>query len=139
MKEKYYDSWGKYGWREPVRDPRDKYGIYPSYMEHELKADKPYSYPEFYRYQNNSVTPNATDYSDRLWEWDHEKYDRCMKEAAGDTAQIVSHHSAEKLERFLQLYHECDELKLSAIVEGCNVSNGYPYFVYKYYNPNLDD
>jgi len=71
-------------------------------------------------------------YSDRLWDWDFKKYNRCCKEVWNNEGQYFSNRSPESIERFLRLYNDKPDLKLVKISEGCNVGNGYPYWIFWY-------
>lgn len=116
----------------------DKDGIYPIGMGSILKARSPYAYKEFYLYRSGGES-NAGVYSDRLMQWDYDKYNRCCKEVWGDKGQYFDSRKPTEIERFLQLYNENDDIKLIDIIEGCNASNGYPFWAFKYFDPSLED
>lgn len=97
----------------------------------------PYNYDEFVQWKKNKemrksdVENKSVVYSDRLWQWDSGKYDKCCQEVFGDTGQYFSRRKPEDIERFLSLYFG-DEIELLAILEGCNQGNGYPYWIFFY-------
>lgn len=131
-------EWYDFGRRAVNRrrhDGPDETGVYPSHMQYVLKSRKPYSYEEFYLH-NTRRKYNAVDYSDRLVEWDYDKYNKCCQEVWGDQGQWFDSRRPEEIEKFLQLYHNEPKIKLAAIIEGCNVSSGYPYWVFRYNHPS---
>ena len=70
-------------------------------------------------------------YSDRLYEWDYNKYNRCCREVFGNEGQYFHNRRREDIEKFLSLYFERG-ITLTAIIQGCNQGNGYPYWVFFY-------
>lgn len=113
-------------WGGPGEMPGpDEHGIYPNFMEWALKSKKPYSYEPFYVYKDGSVEAEHSVYSDRMMQWDSKKYQRIaeklFKKLGGnfrDNPNLV--------QRFLQEYNDDPTITLVAIIEYCNVSNGYP-------------
>lgn len=100
----------------PVKRTPDKYRYsYDAYVQHKI-ADE---------YQHAV-------YSDRLWEWDSKKHDEFCEKHFGNKGQYWSGRGAEKIEAFLRDYYNKPDLKLIGIMEGCNVSSGYPYWVFMF-------
>ena len=66
-------------------------------------------------------------YSDRLYEWDREKYNDACRQIWNNQGQMfyVGERSPEETERFLQIYTRDPELKLLSIFRYTNQSNGY--------------
>lgn len=92
----------------------------------------PYNYDEYVQWMKNYDEGKAhVVYSDRLWEWDSKKYNKCCREVFGNQGQFFSNRKPEDIERFLSLYFG-KEVKLTAILQGCNAGNGYPYWVFLY-------
>lgn len=91
----------------------------------------PYSYDPFAVWEGDYSETDHAVYSDRLMGWDFDKYNKCVGEVWGDSRQIFSncHHS--EIERFLSLYFD-EPIRLTGIEQGCNVSNGYPYWIFYY-------
>jgi hypothetical protein len=95
------------------------------------KSAWPYAYSEFYLFggKAGADASDAANYSDRLWEWDRAKADRLWVEHCKghrwDNAPI------EKLDAFMSAYWE-RKLEVTALAEGCNPSNGYPYWIVWY-------
>lgn len=102
---------------EPVKRTRDEY---------------PYSYDSFVVWKGDykKGESNTVD-SDRLRMWDSEKYDKCSMEVWNSRSSYFDEREPEEIERFLSLYLDMS-IKLTAIVENCNASNGYPYWSFYY-------
>lgn len=71
-------------------------------------------------------------YSDRLLQWDFAKHDRLCEKHFGNKGQLWNNRSFDKIEAFLRDWHENPNLRLVGVMEGCNVSNGFPYWVFMY-------
>ena len=94
----------------------------------------PYNYDEFVVWKKegaNDIERDSAVYSDRLWEWDHEKYNKFCQEVFGDKGQQFNSRNPDGIEKFLSLYFE-KEVMLTAIVQGCNQSSGFPYWIFFY-------
>lgn len=99
------------------------------------KDTHPYSYDGYVVWRggkNKEVTGTA--YSDRLREWDCEKYDT-LSEKYGNPASMNKKNPAE-IEKFLQDYNNEPKLKLILIMEYCR-NNGYPVWRFDYHIPKL--
>ena len=92
------------------------------------KEGKVYIYRTHIRYLNE-VEPDESFYSDRLWQWNPEKFDSAMK-ASGHFGQMF-YHSLTDIEKFLQEYFDCPTLVLVSVEEIKNVSTGFPYWWFK--------
>lgn len=91
----------------------------------------PYRYDSFVVWQDKDFDKgkcNSVD-SDRLYQWDSEKYNKCRKEVFNDKGQYFYQADSNKIEKFLSLYFE-KEIKLTAVVQNCNVSSGFPYWTF---------
>lgn len=99
------------------------------------KKEYPYGYDGFvvHRVGNNSEA-NETVYSDRLWQWDHSKYNKSVEKVFGDHRQMFYQATSDELERMLREYFDNPKLKLILVMEYCNVSNGYPVWRFDYNN-----
>jgi hypothetical protein len=93
------------------------------------KIDYPYSYDGFvvYRFGENSEA-TGTIYSDRLFQWDPEKYDILCEKHFGNSGQMWGHRDPDKIRDFLSEYTGDVELQIVFIMEYCNQANGYPYW-----------
>ena len=70
-------------------------------------------------------------HSDRLDQWDRDKFDHACKLVGGINSFDYNPEIAQK---FLSVYFD-KEIKLLAIEKACNVGNGYPYWIF-YYKEN---
>jgi hypothetical protein len=73
-----------------------------------------------------------TVYSDRLFQWDHEKYNRLCQKHFGDEGQVFYNRKSDKIEAFLRDYTEDESLILTLVKEQKNVSSGYPLWLFGY-------
>lgn len=73
-------------------------------------------------------------YSDRMYSWDSEKYNRCTKEVWGDNRQYFEQSNTKPadIERFLRLYNDNESVQLFAVIRYVNQSNGYPVWRFDY-------
>ena len=95
------------------------------------KFTHPYSYDEFSIFdytRGKDISNIQVVYSDRLRQWDYDKYDRA---SAAMDARFTSfaNLSATQLTKFLQSYYDDNTLECVKLVEGCNKSSGYPYWI----------
>lgn len=94
----------------------------------------PYAYDEFVVYKaENFDEGNSWVYSDRMLQWDREKYgDAFHKVWPGKSgSQMFHNRKPEDINQFLNLYFE-KKVTLTAVLQGCNVSTGYPYWIFAY-------
>lgn len=81
---------------------------------------------------NSGKESKESVYSDRLWQWDHEKYNRCCREVWGNEGQSFYGRSPEDIEKFLRLYLERNDVILCRILQDENHSDGFPYWRFDY-------
>ena len=114
----YWDGESRYkDWDEkPVERTPDKYR---------------YSYDAYVQYKAADTYQHAV-YSDRLWQWDNKKYDELCKKHFGNQGQYWSSRGVEQIQAFLRDYNDNQELVLVGIMEGCNASDGFPYWVFMF-------
>lgn len=100
------------------------------------KSDNPYSYDSFVVWNDgcNKLTSDVI-YSDRLWQWDSKKYNTCCMEVWGNQGQYFNNREPKDIELFLIKYLG-KEIKLRAIMEGCNMSSGFP--IWEFYFETTD-
>lgn len=93
----------------------------------------PYNYDEYvvWKDKNFDISSCSGVYSDRLWEWDSAKYNRCCQEVFKNTGQRFNSREPEQINKFLNLYFE-KKIKLTAILQGCNQWSGFPYWIFLY-------
>ena len=98
------------------------------------KADHPYGYDSHLvlRHREN-VEGMCGTYSDRMEQWDYKKYyDLKQKFAPRSHGSSWNGAGGKEIEDFLRAYFDKPELQFIGMEEGCNVSNGYPYWVFFY-------
>jgi len=71
-------------------------------------------------------------YSDRMFQWDSEKFVTAKKEACGN--KPFYHCSEEELGHFLSLYNGTPQ-EFVALWQGNNASNGFEYWIFFYNDP----
>lgn len=98
------------------------------------KASHPYSYQPFEVWRSDKEQGDSGVYSDRLYQWDSQKFNACCREVWGNEGQYFDDRSPEDIERFLQLYFDKPGIRLTRIVECCNQSSGYPLWYFNYRN-----
>jgi hypothetical protein len=99
------------------------------------KSSHPYSYDAFVTHRlgdNHEI--NNTIYSDRLLQWDYDKTRKLMKKHFGNDGDYYHSRKPHEIENFLSDWLNKD-VKLIVVMEGCNVSNGYPYWVFLINSP----
>lgn len=97
------------------------------------KFDYPYSYDEYVQWKGDYSKTDHAVYSDRIMRWDYDKFNKCCREVWGNEGQRFDNRSPVDIEKFLSLYYE-EDIKLTAVMQGCNASNGYPYWIFFYAN-----
>lgn len=97
------------------------------------KWTHPYSYDPLLQFRKYSTTPDTARavYSDRMCQWDYDKYRKLCKEHFNDNGgDYFNSRSAKDIESFLREYFGKPELELVRVEEQCNVSNGYPVWAF---------
>lgn len=90
----------------------------------------PNSYDHYCIYKSVDFNETTdTVYSDRMWQWNPEKFDACHVRVWDDLGQRFDCRKPELVEQFLQAYYGIS-LDLTGIEAGCNFSNGNPYWVF---------
>ena len=93
----------------------------------------PYSYDEYviWKDENFNKEKYSAVYSDRLYQYDYEKYNKCCQEVFENQGQRFDRRDPKEIEKFLSMYFD-ERIKLTAIMQGCNQSSGFPYWVFLY-------
>lgn len=93
----------------------------------------PYSFDEYVLWKSDDCTKHDNFvYSDRMMSWDWDKFHDAIKQVWPDGhGQYFDKDDPKDVEKFMSLY-QGHPVKLTAIMKGCNVSNGYPYFIFGY-------
>lgn len=104
------------------------------------RSEYPYSYDGYVEWRgghNSEITDTV--YSDRLYQWDWEKYNRCRNEVYGNAGQYFDgYQEHDKIEKLLQLYMNEPKLKLILVMQYCNMSSGYPLWRFDYNIPKTE-
>jgi hypothetical protein len=102
------------------------------------KQQFPYSYSAYVTWRKPGTTgPGAhAVYSDRLFQWDSKKHDSLCLKHFGNIGQMWTSRAPAAMEAFLRDYFGKEDLELQLVMEGCNPSNGYPYWVFYYRHTN---
>ena len=111
----------------------------PQYVDldgNEIKRNPfshPYNYDEYviWKDENFDKEKYSAVYSDRLYQWDLEKYNKCCQEVFENQGQQFYQREPKEIERFLSMYFD-KEIKLTAVMQGCNQSSGFPYWIFLY-------
>lgn len=77
------------------------------------------------------VESNSSCYSDRMYRWDHEKFNNSRMKVTGNHSQMFD-IPVEKIEKFLQEYFDDNDLLLVSVEEIKNVATGFPYWHFRY-------
>lgn len=88
-----------------------------------ISKEKPPAYTDNEYYKGN----NTTLYSDRLLQWDYDKFNACCQQVWGNTRQNFYNRTPEEIERFLSIYL-AKSVKLTRITQETNASTGCPYW-----------
>lgn len=96
----------------------------------------PYSFDEYVQYKATGFNPYDSNYSgvysDRMFQWDHDKYSEACRIAFNNQGgQYFDHRDPKDIEHFLSVYFD-KPIYLKAVLKGCNQATGYPYWVFLY-------
>lgn len=69
--------------------------------------------------------------TDRLMDWDFDKYNECCMKVWGNTGQCFDRRSLTEIEDFLSLYFD-SEVVIYGMIMNKNAFNGYPYWTIYY-------
>ena len=99
------------------------------------KQDYPYSYDPYWIWKKGDVNEQGVNavYHDRMQQWDYEKYKNAFKSVTNDNhnGYGIGSFTQKQASKFMSFYQGYD-CEVIAIAEGCNQSNGYPYWVFWY-------
>lgn len=94
--------------------------------------DYPYQYDSYVIWKENyNPEKSKKVYSDRLFSWDSQKYNQCCQDVFGNTGQGFDERNPIQVEQFLSKYFNV-QIKLTAILKGCNWSTGFPIYEFVY-------
>ena len=114
-------------------DEDDSMWVNPRYRD--TKDTHPYSFSEYFIYGNREKIKDCSgDYSDRMIQWKRGVYFSAWEEHVN-----TRNWRPDQIQNFLRAYHENPNLELTGVAEGCNVSTGYPYYIFWYKAHNETD
>ena len=88
------------------------------------KQSHPYSYDGFVLWRDGSEDTGHAVYTDRLSQWDRDKFQRLCKKHMPD--RRWDNAAPGDVQAFLSEYNDDPGLRLTAIMEWCNQATGYP-------------
>lgn len=102
------------GWVEPDRP------------DNRTQQQSPYGYSPFYHWREAGCEKDTCAYDDRMRQWDSEKWDRACALLPPGRFETQANAALDKM-----MSEYCGKpVQVTALAEGCNVSNGYPYYVF---------
>lgn len=115
--------------------PVDEHGKKP----YRTKVEWPYSYSAFVQervYKDGHL--DSCIYTARLHLWyDHKKLKDLEEKHFGNRGDYWNRRSAKQIEAFLQELKEDPSIRVSLVMEECNVGNGYP--IWRIYTRRVDE
>ena len=108
----------------------DYYGSKVDWVDPDKTRTKyahPYSYSDHFLWRHGDLSHQKgidVVYSDRLYQWDYKKYEKTRIKN-----KRFSQYTREDAAKFLTRYFG-KRTTVVALAEGCNVSNGYPYWIF---------
>lgn len=94
-----------------------------------------YSYDPYVTWRHPSIDhkqANGGVYSDRLRQYDYDKHEKLLKKHFGNQGQIWSSRDPKLIEAFLRDFNDDQSITLLYVLQGCNQSNGFPYWYFGY-------
>jgi hypothetical protein len=131
MKEFFYFNEldiGESGRKQVIPGVTDEKGNLPERTKHSY----PYSYDPICQYYDDQhyTQTDGTVYHDHMQQWDSQKFAACRERYSGRVYDWMS--DGRIMEAFLRDYFDKPDLKLTAIIEYCNMATGYPCFRFDY-------
>lgn len=113
------------------------FSLYIVYKDLEGKAVRktpitnPYDFDDYVEWKGNYRQFDSAVYSDRLYQWNTEKYKKCYEQVFKNNGQRFDSKNVSGIRKFLSMYFD-KEIELTAIMRGCNISSGFPYHIFFY-------
>ena len=109
------------------------------------KQTNPYNYDDYVLWDDGSgrgdpktkVDRRDGAYSDRMMQWDYDKFNRCCQEIFGNQGQYFNNREPAEIEKFLRKYFGKPNLVLVRILESCNQATGYPLWYFRWIEVEL--
>ena len=92
------------------------------------KQEAPYSYSPFYHFRDTSGAESESACSDRLRQWDCEKWNEARRMLSPGPLEYQSR----LLPDAMMSFYLGKPVKVVSLAEGCNVSNDYPYYIFRW-------
>lgn len=106
------------------------YNLSPHYTDNRFREPQTVWLATGYKLNKRDVVNGAVyNYSDRIWQWDWNK----ANSAHETIDKSLDHRSPAYIQEFLRYYFNNPKIVLVHVVAGVNLSNGYPYQVYGYF------
>ena len=122
-----WTGWNKSHARRRVRPLRD---WVDTTRENRTREQSPYAYTEFYHWRDEKKRAKSSAvYSDRMFGWDPKR----MQEADKMFGRRFEQMSREQIDQYASYYFK-RPVHVTALAEGCNPSNGYPYYILWFLN-----
>lgn len=131
MDDPYYDSETRSMIFDDYFFPHKRQRVDPKWVDPKRTRGKhshPYAYDAFYHWRDRHIKRAHAVYHDRMQQWDWDKFEKARKLITG---KWFYECTREELSAFLSAYFD-KEIKAVALVEGCNQTSGYPYWVFYY-------
>lgn len=124
----YYDSRGFMPRADRVDRRMDWVHPNGDFGPNKTRHEAPYSYSPFFHWREpkHEDGTNAV-YSDRMYQWKPER----MREADKLFNKRFEQMTREEIDKYATFYFE-KPTHVTALAEGCNVGNGYPYYIIWY-------
>jgi len=98
----------------------------------------PYSFDPIVLFYTGKEHQRA-DYSDRLQQWDYDKFKKCMEEAGNVSGELhFRWGNRDQVTKLMRLYYDDPKLEVVKVVKQCNANSGYPLWII-YYNPGAKE
>jgi len=102
------------------------------------RTEFPHSYDPYVVWRAPEGTPQTTStvYSDRLYEWDSDRFDKLSMKHFGNVAQLWwNSREPSKIQAFLRDYQDNQHILLTLIMDYCNRTTGCPTWRFDYHMP----
>lgn len=140
LRKRLFDAYGYVEWIDVPRTgkrrlimggiPRTQFGkefLFPDQTND--RSTHPYAYSPFFHWKAADWKPtDSANYDDRMRQWDRDKWES-LRSKYRFTDFGFSNMSPDSMSKMLSEYFG-EQVVCTAVVEGCNVGNGYPYHIF---------
>lgn len=92
----------------------------------------PYAFDRFCTWRGKVERTEHSAYSDRMYQWDWEKFNAACETVWGNHGQYFDGRTPGEIQRFLSLYYGHDVI-LTGVEKACNWANGFPCWIFYWY------